>query len=151
MLDHLSPFFPRIYHHPVAFFRNVLPSGYFIRHNDQVSYQPGSFFRDVSQGRDVFYGDNQDMDGRHGLNVFKSYHPIITVNDAGRNLPGDNFTENTIVHIILPSHGILREKRPSVVTVFTSISCVDVYVFVFVNFLVIVSCILTIPVGGTAP
>jgi len=53
-------------------------------------------FAHIVHGRDVFFGNEQQMHRRLRLNVVKAQHMFILVHDIGRQFAGDDFAENAI-------------------------------------------------------
>ena len=61
--------------------------------------QKGSVFRfRHQQALDVFFGNNQEMNRRHGVDVMEGNHFIILVDFVAGDFLRDDFTENTITH-----------------------------------------------------
>jgi hypothetical protein len=56
---------------------------------------------------DVFFGDHQEMNRGLGGNIMEGQHTVILIDLFAGNLPGDDFTENTIVH----NKKVYHEKR----------------------------------------
>ena len=52
----------------------------------------------LRHARDWLFGNDQDMNGRLRIDVVQGQHQVILVGDSGRNLPGDNFLEESLAH-----------------------------------------------------
>ena len=52
----------------------------------------------VGQGGDGVFGDDQDVDGRLGIDVSEGEGEVVFVDDVGGNLAPDDFAKEGVTH-----------------------------------------------------
>jgi hypothetical protein len=104
MKNDLPPFFVAIYHGAESPLINALNTGYLLRSSNQGTGCVHTFRLNVQKGRDMPFGNNNDVYGRHGVYIIKGHDVIILIHFAARYCTIYNFTKNTVVaHGDLPS------------------------------------------------
>jgi len=94
---------PVVDHQPVAALGDALFAGNLGCDNEHTPQRRFVFRGRVVDGGDGLIGDDQDVNGRLGVDVSESRHLVILVNDVGGDFAFDDFAENGFVgHNISP-------------------------------------------------
>ena len=67
----------------------------------------------LGKPRDVFLGDDQDVNGRFGIDVAERQHRLVLIDNVGRDFARDDFLENILAHNALARRAAPRIVMPS--------------------------------------
>ena len=93
-------------HHPVAA-SQALSLGDLGNHRENMGHHSAVFRRNGIAAIQVRLGNHQDVGGRLGVDIPKGKHQLVFIDLGGGNLPGNDFTEQTI-HTNAPFAGNAR-------------------------------------------
>jgi hypothetical protein len=89
---------PEVYHQPVTVFHTLILLYNLIYSQKKIGDNAGLVVRYFVQGSVMRLGNDQKVQRRLRVNIMKRESMLVFVNDFGRDLPGDDFTEQTVVH-----------------------------------------------------
>jgi len=85
-----------VHNDTVAVVRNAFPGRQFGCGQEQFSDQFGVIRPYVVYGPDVFFGDDQNVRGRLGIDVSEGQDIFIFVHDVGRDFPVDDLEKQVV-------------------------------------------------------
>ena len=85
---------PVVYYQTIAGFGKAEFFGDFGCFEKQMAEQFVIVGRSFGDSRDVFLRNNQDMDGRFGVDVAEGEHKVVFVNDVGGDFAVDDLLED---------------------------------------------------------
>jgi hypothetical protein len=106
MEDHLSSFFIAVDHHPETLLVNLFESGNLLRGGHHGLEIRHSLSIHVHQRLDMSFGDNDDVDRGHRVDILKSQDPIILIYLPAGDCPRGDFAEYALSHVL---HLILQQ------------------------------------------
>lgn len=73
--------------------------GDFTGFEEQMSKDGVVTYFGFSDARDGFFGNDEDMHRRLGFDIVESDHPVVFVNDGGRDFARDDFFKQRFAHV----------------------------------------------------
>lgn len=98
MGDRLAALRPAVYHKAVTVGGDARVAGYLARRRDKAAHELGVVVRHFFQVRDMFFGDEEYVDGRLRRDVRKGHHFIVAVEYCRRLFALGDSAEDATFH-----------------------------------------------------